>query len=41
MVQSGLLVFGGISHPAHEQHTLSSFMVYEEEKWSVDNEALG
>lgn len=40
-VQSRLLVFGGVNHPAHEQHTVCFFMVYEKEEWSVDNEGPG
>lgn len=33
-----LLVCSGVYHPTHEQHAICFFMVYEEEKWSVDNE---
>lgn len=40
-VQSWPLVFGGVNHPAHEQETVCVFMVYEEEKWSIDKEGPG
>ena len=39
--QSWLLVFGGVDHPAHEQHAVCVFMVNEEEEWFVDSEGPG
>lgn len=39
--QSWLLVFGGVDHPAHEQHAVCVFMVNEEEERFVDSEGPG
>lgn len=41
IVQSWLLVLGGVNHPAHEQQSICHLVVYEEEKWFVYKEGPG